>query len=24
VQSGLNPWAQQGRVHVMGSHALSR
>lgn len=24
VQSGINPWAQQGRVYVMGSHALSR
>jgi hypothetical protein len=24
VQPGFNPWAQQGRVHVMGSHALSR
>ncbi|HET8548110.1 MAG TPA: hypothetical protein VFL57_08910 [Bryobacteraceae bacterium] len=24
VQSGFNPWAQQGRVYVMGSHALSR
>jgi hypothetical protein len=24
VQSGINPWAQQGRVYVMGSHALPR
>ena len=24
VQSGFNPWAQQGRVYVMGSHVLSR
>ena len=24
VQAGFNPWAQQGRVYVMGSHALSR
>jgi hypothetical protein len=24
VQPGFNPWAQQGRVYVMGSHALSR
>jgi hypothetical protein len=24
VQSGMNPWAQQGRVHVMASHTLSR